>query len=128
MGLIQLAIAIIIVCPVIMLLVTFFVFSKFSKKVAYSFGLAADVTTVVLFISVPLLFKSIWDLNVFLLVIIAAVLLAIVSTFFEWRKSKEIYIPQVMKRIWRLYFLILFVLYFILIFIGMVVYIARYIS
>ena len=118
--------AIIVMCPLIVLVVVFFLLARFKIKKVYAFGFAADVTTFLLFISVPLLLKSIWQIDVFILVVIVAVVIAMVYTFIEWRKVKEIYIPQLLKRIWRLYFILLLVLYMALIVTGMVVYIIRF--
>ena len=122
----KMVLAAIVICPVAILFVLFFVFSRFKIKKVYAFGFAADVTTVFLFVSVPLIIKSIWDVNVYILVLVVAIVIAIVFTYMEWRKSKEIYIPQLLKRIWRMYFILLIGLYIGLLIMGMVVYIIRF--
>lgn len=122
----KMVISAVIICPFIILFILFVVLSKFKLKKVHAFGYAADVTTILLFVSVPLIVKSVWEVDVFIWMMIAAILVAIVYTYVEWRKSKEIYIPQVLKRIWRMYFILLIVLYVALIIIGMIIYIIRF--
>lgn len=122
----KLVLAAIVIFPIAILFALFFIFSKLKMKKVYAFGFAADLTTFLLFVSVPLIVKSIWGINIFIWLIIAAIVLAMVYTYIEWRKSKEIYIPQVLKRIWRMYFILLLGLYIVLLIVGMVVYIIRF--
>ena len=122
----RMVLAVSIICPIAILIFSFFILLKLKFKKIYAIGFAADLTTLVLFISVPLILKSIWEINVFIWVIIIAIMIAMVYTYFEWRKSKEIYIPQILRRIWRLYFVLLMGLYIGLIITGMTVYIIRF--
>ena len=68
----------------------------------------------------------IWGINLFIWIVIGAIVIAIIYTYIEWRKSKEIYISQILRRIWRMYFILLIGLYFVLLITGMVVYIIRF--
>ena len=118
--------AAIIICQIAILFVLFIVFSKLKIKKIYAFGFAADLTTLLLFVTVPLIVKSIWGINLFIWIVIGAIVIAIIYTYIEWRKSKEIYISQILRRIWRMYFILLIGLYFVLLITGMVVYIIRF--
>ena len=118
--------AAIIICPIAILFVLYIVFSKLKMKKIYAFGFAADLTTLLLFVTVPLIVKSIWGINLFIWIVIGAIVIAIIYTYIEWRKSKEIYISQILRRIWRMYFILLIGLYFVLLITGMVVYIVRF--
>ena len=119
-------IAAIIICPITILIMLFIVLSKLKIKKIYAFGFAADLTTLLLFVTVPLIVKSIWGINIFIWIVIGAIVIAIIYTYIEWRKSKEIYISQILRRIWRMYFILLIGLYFVLLITGMVVYIVRF--
>ena len=84
---------------------------KLRIKKTYAFGFGADVTTFILFFSVPLAIHSIWGASLFLPIIIIALLIALGFTYVDWRTKKEIDVPVLLKKIWRVYFILLSVLY-----------------
>ena len=84
---------------------------KLRIKKTYAFGFGADVTTFILFFSVPLAIHSIWEVSLFLLIIIVALLIALGFTYVDWRTKKEIDVPVLLKKIWRVYFILLSVMY-----------------
>ena len=84
---------------------------KLRIKKKYAFGFGADVTTFILFFSVPLVIHSIWEVSLFLLIIIVALLIALGFTYVDWRTKKEIDVPVLFKKIWRVYFILLSVMY-----------------
>ena len=102
---------VILLCPLIVLLLTFRVCRKLRIKKTYAFGFGADVTTFILFFSVPLAIHSIWEVSLFLPIIIAALLIALGFTYVDWRTKKEIDVPVLLKKIWRVYFILLSVMY-----------------
>ena len=102
---------VILLCPLIVLLLTFMICRKLRIKKTYAFGFGADVTTFVLFFSVPLAIHSIWGASLFLPIIIIALLIALWFTYVDWRTKKEIDVPVLLKKIWRVYFILLSVLY-----------------
>ena len=69
------------------------------------------MTTFILFFSVPLVIHSIWEVSLFLLIIIVALLIALGFTYVDWRTKKEIDVPVLFKKIWRVYFILLSVMY-----------------
>ena len=102
---------VILLCPLIVLLLTFMICRKLRIKKTYAFGFGADVTTFVLFFSVPLAIHSVWGASLFLPIIIVALLIALGFTYVDWRTKKEINVPVLLKKIWRVYFILLSVLY-----------------
>ena len=116
----------ILICPLIALVLTYIICRKMRVKKMYAIGFAADVTTFILFFSVPLAFKSIWGTSFSLHIVIIALLIALGLTFLDWRTKKEIDVPLLLKKIWRIYFILLSVLYISAWIIGLTVNIVDY--
>lgn len=110
----QYIISTIILFPLVLFFVLFFVNRKRSKSKVKSVGLAADCTTVILFFSVPLAISSVWGINYNAIVFVIALLLAIVFTYIDWRNKKELEIFPLFKKIWRLYFILLSTAYIVI--------------
>lgn len=110
----QYIISTIILFPLVLFFVLFFVNRKRSKSKVKSVGLAADFTTVILFFSVPLAISSVWGINYNAIVFVIALLLAIVFTYIDWRNKKELEIFPLFKKIWRLYFILLSTAYIVI--------------
>ncbi|MGM9951489.1 MAG: DUF3397 domain-containing protein [Lysinibacillus sp.] len=117
----------ILMCPLIALVLTYIICRKMRMKKMYAIGFAADVTTFILFFSVPLAFKSIWGTSFSLYIVIVALLIALVLTFQDWRTKKEIDVPILLKKIWRIYFILLSILYICSWMIGLTVNIVEYV-
>jgi lysylphosphatidylglycerol synthetase-like protein (DUF2156 family) len=82
------------------------------KKLKHrSIGLAADLTTFLLFFSVPVSIRAIWHIEISALIYLIAILIAIVLLFIEWRQSKEIETLKYVRQTWRMYFLLLTLAY-----------------
>lgn len=82
------------------------------KKLKHrSIGLAADLTTFLLFFSVPISIRAIWHIEISALIYLIAILIAIVLLFIEWRQSKEIETLKYIRQTWRMYFLLLTLAY-----------------
>ncbi|MFC3497318.1 DUF3397 family protein [Planomicrobium okeanokoites] len=77
-------------------------------------GLSADVTTFLLFISVPVSMKALWDVNISFAVSVTAIIIAIILLIIEWKKSKEIEVLKYARKTWRLYFLLLSMSYILI--------------
>ena len=102
---------VILFCPLIVLLLTFIICRKLRIKKTYAFGFGADVTTFILFFSVPLTIHSIWGTSLFLPIVIVALLIALAFTYVDWRTKKEIDVLVLLKKIWRVYFIVLSIMY-----------------
>ncbi|WP_369916925.1 DUF3397 family protein [Planomicrobium sp. MB-3u-38] len=77
-------------------------------------GLSADVTTFLLFISVPVSMKALWDVDISFAVYVTAIIIAIILLIIEWKKSKEIEVLKYARKTWRLYFLLLSMSYILI--------------
>ncbi|MEO4053626.1 DUF3397 domain-containing protein [Solibacillus sp. CAU 1738] len=120
--------AIIIIFPLIALIITYFICKKMKISNVKSVGFAADVATFLLFFSVPLAVNSIWDISIVLPLIMIAVFIAIAFTYMDWRTKKEIEVMQLLKKIWRVYFILLSAIYFFLWVAGLVLNIMEFVS
>ncbi|MFC4409311.1 DUF3397 family protein [Chungangia koreensis] len=114
----------------IVLFILFYVllYLLFRKKKMDAFGIAADVTTLILFWSVPAVVYVFWTLNIFSYLIISALLIGMIFTIFEWKTQKEVLVIPLLRKIWRSLFLILNVLYVGAFIAGAVQFILHYMS
>lgn len=118
--LIQYIVSIIIFFPIIIFFITYFIARKQKKGKAKSFGLASDATTIILFFSVPLSISSLWDKNYNVLVFVIAIVIAIIFTYIDWRTKKEIEVLRLLKKTWRLYFILLTIAFLVIWIVGLV--------
>ncbi|WP_313891381.1 DUF3397 family protein [Psychrobacillus sp.] len=116
-----------ILYPVLLFILTF-IGAKFFLKRKKAFGLAADVTTLLLFFSVSNAFSIVFSKNIVLLLIMIALLIATLLTYLEWRNEKEIEVMPLLRRIWRFLFLLLCLFYIVIWIIGVIRYVLAYIS
>lgn len=114
----QLIVAVLLFCPFTVLLLVYVIGKKMKLSSVQAFGYGADLTTAILFLSVSLAIKSVWQLSVFLWIIIAAAMIAILFTYRDWRTKKEIEVLPLLRRIWRFYFIVLVFLYIIIVMVG----------
>ena len=110
--------ALLIIAPIFLFI---FIILLARKRLGYrSIGLAADVTTLLLFFSVPAAAAAIWQVNTMLITYSAALVIAIILLIIEWKRSKEIEIPKLARKIWRVYFLALSLAYFLICVAGLI--------
>lgn len=108
--------------------ITYGICRKRTKNKAKSIGYAADVTTFILFFSVPLSIVSLWEMNNEVSVFIIAIFIAIIFTYIDWRTKKEIEIYPLLKKIWRMYFILLTIAYLIIWIVGVIQSIIEYVG
>lgn len=104
--------AIFIFAPFLAFILLIFLTRKKLKRRAI--GLSADVTTFLLFISVPVSMKALWDVEISFAVSVTAIIIAIILLIIEWKKSKEIEVLKYARKTWRLYFLLLSMSYILI--------------
>ncbi|QOV10726.1 DUF3397 family protein [Viridibacillus arvi] len=104
----------VILCPVILFLIIYSLLKKLSKKRVKVFGRAADITTFILFFSVPESVNFLWGYDIGFITFIVAIIIAIVFTIIEWRSTKEIEILPLFRKIWRFLFLALTITYVVI--------------
>lgn len=114
--------------PFILFVLLFFILKYVLHSSKKSFGLAADVTTFLLFFSVSNAFNIVFSKNIFLPLIIFSLLIATIFTFIEWKKEKEIEVKPLLRKIWRVLFLLLCCIYAFIWLIGVIRYVFMYIS
>jgi hypothetical protein len=116
---VQFFIAAIVLCPIIAFFVTYVICRKFQLDKYKAIAFAADVTTGILFFSISIAIKGLWEFSVFIPIVVTALVIAILFTYIDWRTKKEIEIKPLLKKIWRVYFIILSVSYFLVWIIGL---------
>lgn len=124
---IQYIVSTIIFFPIILFFFTYVIWRKRKKSNIQSIGRASDVTTFVLFFSVPLSISSLWGVNYSGIVFIVAIFIAIIFTYIDWRTKKEIKILSLFKKIWRLFFILLTLSYFVIWIVGLIQSIINYV-
>ena len=125
---IQTVISVIILFPILLFFLTYIIYRKRKKNHTKAFGLAADLTTFILFFSVTLSVSSLWGVNYSLFIFMIALLIAIIITYIDWRSKKEIELLALFKRIWRTYFIILTVTYLFVWIVGLSLNIIEYVE
>ena len=123
---IQYLLSIIIFFPIILFFITYFITRKRKISKVKSFGIASDLTTLVLFFSVPLSISSLWEKNYNVVVFIIALIIAIIFTYIDWRTKKEIEVFRLLKKIWRLYFILLTIAFLVIWMVGLIQSIIEY--
>ncbi|WP_144509369.1 DUF3397 family protein [Bacillus sp. FJAT-22090] len=117
-----------ILYPAILFVLTFIITTYFLHNRKKSFGIAADVTTFLLFFSVSHVFFIIFSMKIGFLLIVFALILASIITYLDWRTKNEIEIQPLLRKIWRLLFLLLCLFYAFIWLFGVIRYVFNYIS
>lgn len=117
-----------IFCPVLIFVIVFYISRKIKIKGTHAFGVASDVTTFFLFFSVPLAIGAVWKVNVGIILVIAALVMAMIFTYIDWRTKKEIEVGALLRKIWRFLFLLLSAAYIIICLIGIIQSLVEYLQ
>ncbi|KAA0966609.1 DUF3397 domain-containing protein [Sporosarcina sp. ANT_H38] len=120
--------AAIILFPFLVTIVFMVVIREMGKAPASNLGLAADVTTPLLFLAVYVVSRTVFGQGIWVYIVGIAIIIAIIFALIERRKMKEFQIVRLLRRTWRFYFLVLFVAYVILLITGMVLKIVEYVG
>jgi Protein of unknown function (DUF3397) len=116
----------VILFPYIVTLLILVIVRKMGKAPASVIGLAADVTTPVLFLTIYIVSRTIIGEGVGVYIAGIAIMIAIVHVVIERFKVKEFQIVRLLRKTWRLYFLVLTVSYVLLILVGVIVKVVEY--
>lgn len=125
---IQYFISIMILFPIIIFSLIYVIGRKRHKTHIKSFGYAADITTMILFFSVPLSIAGLWGKDFSVIVFVITLLIAIIFTYIEWKTEKEIKVLPLFKKIWRVYFIFLSTSYIIVWIFGLIHSIVEYLT
>ncbi|MGH2317398.1 DUF3397 family protein [Planococcus sp. SE5232] len=107
------------------LLFAFIYFISLKRKKRKALGVASDVTTFLLFFSVPASVEFLWGYSITASIYFVALVLAIVLLVIEWRTAKEIEIIPFFRKLWRTYFLLLASVYALVWLVGLVIVIIK---
>ena len=120
MAILSVILDIFVLCPFLILGILYLMLKKFTKKSVNHFSKAADITTIILFFSIPATVKFFWPFDIGFTVLIIAILIAMVFTVIEWRTKKEIELMPLFRKIWRFLFLVLSLTYIAVLLVAIV--------
>lgn len=106
--------------PFLFLLLFLIIAKRLGKSPAKVFGIAVDMTTPFVFYAVAVLIHAIWDVWIVGYLLGVACLIAMYIAVKERLQVKEFRTNLVLRRTWRIYFLILSLAYVVLILIGLI--------
>ena len=127
-NLFQVIISFLLVFPIAVFIVIYFVSRKLNRKTTKAFGHAADVTTMVLFFAVPIAVQSLFKVEIVGFLVGMALIISVFLTFLEWKSQKEIELIPLMRKIWRFLFLVLSVTYFVVWCLGFVFKVIEFVN
>jgi len=120
--------AIIILCPFLVPIVLLIIFKRMGKPPISRLGITADITTPILLLSVYILSHAIFGAGVGYTMITVGIIVTIVYAIYERMKVKEFRIIHLLRKIWRLLFLMLAFAYIVLLPLGVVLQIVKYLQ
>ncbi len=123
---VSILIGIIVICP-FLLSICLYIFKRWTGR-PISMKKNADYTTPFLFLSVYIIAHTLFGDGVGYFVIITAILIVILSAIYEKRRVKDFQIGLLLRKVWRLFFIILAVTYLLLIMIGLVLTIIHFVK
>lgn len=112
--------------PYIITLVFLVVIKKMGRAPASAIGLAADVTTPFLFLTVYVVSRSVIGEGTGVYIVTIALMIAIARVVMERFKVKEFQIAHLLRKTWRLYFLVLTASYILLLLGGIIMKVVEY--
>lgn len=125
-GVISMLFGVVILFPYIVTLLFLVIVRKMGKAPASAIGLAADVTTPFLFLTVYIVSRTVFGEGVGVYIAGISIMIAIFHVLIERVKVKEFQIVRLLRKTWRLYFLVLTVSYVLLILVGIIVKVVEY--
>lgn len=125
-SIVSILFAIVVIFPFIVTILALSIYKRRGKAPANTLGEAADWTTFFLFLSVYVLAREMFDLPVGFYLLLTFVLIVIIFAIYERIKVKDFKIIRLMRKVWRLSFILLFIAYIVLLIIGLVLKIIEY--
>ena len=112
--------------PYIIMFFILIIIKKMGRAPASVIGLAADVTTPFLFLTVYVVSRTIIGEGIGVYIAVIALMIAIIRIVIERVKVKEFQIAHLLRKTWRLYFLVLTVSYILLLLGGIIMKVVEY--
>ena len=120
--------SIVVLFPFIWMFLILVIYKRRGIAPSSVLGPAADMTTPLLFLSVYVISQTVFGNGVGYYIVTIAIIIMIIYSIYEKMNVKELRIIRLLRKIWRLFFLILVAAYFILLIIGVIVKIIAYAS
>ena len=117
---------ILLLFPYIITLFILIIIKKRGRAPASVIGLAADVTTPFLFFTVYVVSRTIIGEGIGVYIVGGALMIAIIRIILERVKVKEFQIANLLRKTWRLYFLVLTASYILLLLGGIIMKVIEY--
>lgn len=114
--------------PFLVTVLFLLIMRKRGKAPAKVIGHAADLTTPFLFLAVYIASWLVFGEGVGIYITTIAIVIAIILVILERVRKKEFHIFKLLKRTWRLYFLILCAAYSMLLLVGIVLKVMEYVT
>lgn len=112
--------------PAVAFIVLFTVFTRLYKDPSKGFSRAADFTTILLLPAVPAVLAAFTGYRIGFYLAIGVIVFALYMTYRERRRERDLEIGPLLRKIWRLLFLMLTAAYLAVFVIGTGVMIADY--
>lgn len=103
--------------PFVVSIVLLFFHRSIGRKI--SMKNIADYTTVFLFLSVYMIAHSLFGDGVGYIIAIVSIVIILAFAVLERRRVKDFHIVQLLRKVWRLFFILLMIVYFLLMIIGL---------
>ena len=119
---------VIIVFPFIIMILFLVINRRLGKSPSILIGRAADVTTPFLFLSVYVISHTTFGDGVGFYITIVALIITIIYAVIERKRVKEFRIMRLLRKVWRLLFIVLAIAYLVLLAVGMMLKVWEYVK
>lgn len=113
MNLIQSLVSALIIFPILIFMLVWWGAKAIGIRKAKRIGLAADVTTVVLFFAVASVYNLLGIPNPITNLLLFLLFIAIILIVILWRKKQDVGPRIIFRLLWRIYFIVLSLFYFV---------------
>ena len=127
-ALLSLLVGVIVLFPFIIMILLLVIYRRLGKAPATVIGHAADVTTPFLFLSVYVVSRTIFGEGVGFYIAIVAIIITLIRAVFEKKRVKEFRIVRLLRKVWRLLFIVLAIAYLVLLVVGMMLKVWEYVK
>lgn len=117
--------ATLITVPLVAFYLIYIITVKTTKSKIISIKLTVDLSTILFILAVYFIAHEIWNISLFWFLLLTVISVAIIFTIIHWKFSNDIYLPKLLKGIWRLNFILFFLAYIILSIYGLLLRISQ---
>ncbi|MFX3674200.1 MAG: DUF3397 family protein [Paenisporosarcina sp.] len=124
----QMILSTFLLLPYLVFVLLFFIINKLIRKPKRAFGVAADITTFILFLAVPIAIEALFEVKTMIYFFCFALVISVLLTIQEWKTRKEIELVPLLRKIWRFLFLLLSLCYLLVFCLGLLFKIMQYLK